>query len=328
MLAGAASRSMVPHVSGLGLALGNAATVLILIVSLVFFALPGAVDWPFIPAEPAFGLDPAAHEPSRIVAVICAIWLVLFSIPLFLFTADTERNVGWARAIGQGLAGVRGTLRKLKTMPNVRNFLIARMIYVDGKTAMIVLGGVYVAGVMGWGAVEMIIYGIVLSILAVAGGVLGGLLDARLGAKRAIQIEIAACLIGLLLMVSIAPGQIFFMPASIAPLWDAPFFRTGPELLMLAAVGLVAVAITAAYASSRTMMTQLSPPEMVGELFGLYALAGAATAWLGPLLVSTATSWTQSQQIGFGSLAILLIGGLSILAWVRPPSDASTQRAA
>lgn len=328
MLAGAASQRMVPHVSGLGLALGNAATVLILIVSLVFFALPGSVDWPFIPDAPALGLDPATHEPSRIVAVICALWLVVFSIPMFLFTADTQRNVGWGRAIREGLAGVRGTLRKLKTMPNVRNFLIARMIYVDAKTAMIVLGGVYVAGVMRWGAVEMIIYGIVLSVLAVLGGVLGGLLDARLGAKRAIQIEIVTCLIGLLLMVSIAPNMILFMPASTAPLWDAPFFRTLPEVLMLAVVGVVAIAITAAYASSRTLMTQLSPPDMVGELFGLYALAGTATAWLGPLLVSTVTSWSQSQQIGFGALALLLLGGLVILAWVRPPSDASMRTAA
>jgi UMF1 family MFS transporter len=325
MLAGAASARMVPHVSGLGLALGNAATVLILVVALVFFALPGNVDWPFVPAAPAFGLDPAAHEPQRIVAVICALWLAIFALPMLLFTHDTQRNAGWGRAIKEGLAGVRGTLIKLKTMPNVRNFLIARMIYVDGKTAMIVLGGVYVAGVMGWGAIEMTIYGIVLSVLAVLGGVLGGVLDATLGAKRAIQIEILACLLGLLGMVSISPTTILFQPASGAPIWDAPFFATAPELLMLAVVGLIAVAITAAYASSRTLMTQLSPPDMVGELFGLYALAGTATAWIGPALVSAATSWTNSQQLGFGALAILLVGGLIGLVFVSPPSDASTQ---
>jgi UMF1 family MFS transporter len=328
MLAGAASPRMIPHVSGLGLALGNAATVLILIVALLLFALPGNVDWPFVPNAPALGLDPATHEPQRIVAVMCAIWLAVFAIPLMLFTNDTERNIGWGKAIREGLAGVRGTLIKLKTMPNVRNFLIARMLYVDAKTAMIVLGGVYVAGVMGWGAIEMTIYGIFLSILAVAGGVLGGVLDAALGAKRAIQIEILSCLLGLVLMVSISPTMILFAPASDAPIWNAPFFSTLPELLMLATVGLVAVAITAAYASSRTLMTQLSPPDMVGELFGLYALAGTATAWLGPALVSAATSLTNSQQLGFGSLAILLLAGFAGLLFVSPPSHASRQTAA
>jgi MFS transporter, UMF1 family len=328
MLAGAASARMVPHVSGLGLALGNAATVLILCGALVFFALPGKVDWPFVPAEPAFGLDPATHEPERIVAVICALWLAVFTLPILLFTADTQRSVGWGRAIREGLAGVRGTLRKLKTMPNVRNFLIARMIYVDAKTAMIVLGGVYVAGVMGWGAIEMMIYGIFLSVLAVLGGLLGGVLDASLGPKRAIQIEIIACLAGLWGMVSINPQMLFFLPASNAPVWNSPFFASLPELAMLGIVGLVAVAITAAYASSRTMMTQLAPPDMVGELFGLYALAGTATAWIGPMLVSAVTSATQSQQLGFGALGILLLGGLIGLAFVRPPSDASRQTAA
>lgn len=328
MLAGATSARLAPRVSGLGLALGNAATVLILCATLVLFALPGNVDWSFVPAAPAFGLDAASFENLRIVPVLCAAWMLVFAVPLMLFTADTPRAIGWGRAIREGLAGVRGTLRTLQTMPDARTFLIARMLYVDATTAMIILGGVYVAGVMGWEVVELTVYGILLSIVAVGGGLAGGALDVALGPKRAIQIEIGACLLGLIAMVSISPASILFMPVSPAPLFNAPFFSTAPELAMLAVVSLVAAAITASVSSSRTLMTQLSPPTMVGELFGLYALAGSATAWLGPALVSFITGISGSQQIGFASLGLLLLGGFAILSRVTPPPRPSTQRAA
>ena len=41
-----------------------------------------------------------------------------------------------------------------------------------------------------------------------------------------------------------------------------------------------AVFITAQYASSRTMLTRITPPDQTGAFFGVYALSGVATAWL------------------------------------------------
>jgi UMF1 family MFS transporter len=58
---------------------------------------------------------------------------------------------------------------------------------------------------------------------------------------------------------------------------------------------------------------------MEGELFGLYALAGSATAWLAPLLVETFTHETQSLRIGFASISILLLVGFVLMFFVRPP---------
>ena len=55
---------------------------------MIAFALPGHVDWSFIPAHPLFGINQAAHEPERLSGPICGIWLLVFSLPLFLFTPD------------------------------------------------------------------------------------------------------------------------------------------------------------------------------------------------------------------------------------------------
>jgi MFS transporter, UMF1 family len=54
-------------------------------------------------------------------------------------------------------------------------------------------------------------------------------------------------------------------------------------------------------------------------VFGLYALAGSATAWLGPLLVEYFTETYQSQRAGFGSITILLVVGFLLLLFVKPP---------
>ena len=323
MLAGATSRRLVPHVSGLGLALGNAASVFMLMFTLYFLAFPGNVDWSFIPAHPAFGLDAKTFEPQRFVALMCGVWLVVFSIPLMLFTADTKRGMSWVQAGRQGLGAVAATLRKIsRERPDIVRFLAARMLYADGKTAILISGGVYAAGMMHWGFIEMTIYGIVIQIVAVMGGFVGG----WLGPKRAIQIEIAVTAVILVAMASFQRDTIFWVwHPSLEPVWNFPYFKTLPEIVYFAVVAFIAISITAAYASSRTLMVRLSPKEIIGELFGIYALAGTATVWMGPLLVDVLTHWGKANtphwalQLGFGSIVVLLIGGFIVLWGVKEP---------
>ncbi len=328
MLSGATTPRLLPHVSGLGLALGNAASVFMLIFTLWFLAFPGNVDWSFIPREPAFGLDPATFEPQRFVALMCAGWLVVFTIPMMLWTADTTKGMPWIQAGREGFGAVVATLRKInRERPDIVRFLAARMLYVDGKTAILISGGVYAAGMMHWGFIEMVIYGIAISIVAVLGGFVGGWLDAWIGPKRAIQLEIGVTALALIAMASFQRDTMFFfIHPSLEPVWAFPYFRTLPEIVYFGVVSFIAVSITAAYASSRTLMTRISPPEMIGELFGIYALAGTATVWMGPLLVDTLTRWAKinapewALQIGFGSIVLLLIGGFIILWDVKEPA--------
>jgi len=117
-----------------------------------------------------------------------------------------------------------------------------------------------------------------------------------------------------------SPTSIFFVPVTPGvPIWDSPVFSTAPELAYLAFACLIAVAITAAYASSRSLMARLAPKGMEGEVFGLYALSGSATAWLAPGLVAYFTSTYQSLRAGFGAIVILLLAGFLLLLLVKPP---------
>ncbi len=321
MLPSIAPRERVGFLSGLGLALGNASSLLILVFMLWGFSLPGKVDWSFIPGKALFGLDTTAFEQDRITGPIAALWLVVFALPLFLFTPDRAR--GERRALAAVRAGFRQlwhTLQELRRYRNVATYLLARMIYNDGKTAVLVFGGVYAAGVFGWDSLTMTVYGIVLSIFAVFGGFVGGWLDDTFGSKRAILISIGGTSLGLILAVSITPDELFFFVPwdRAAPrLWSLPFFASVPELMYIGVVTLVAVFITAAYANSRTMLARIAPPEMMTEFFGIYSLSGTSVAWIGSFTVRWFTEAFSSQRIGFASILIFLALGLVGMLFVR-----------
>jgi UMF1 family MFS transporter len=322
LLVRAAGLSGAHRASGLALSLGNLFSVLALVFTAWAFALPGKVDWGFVPSAPLFGLDPATHEPERVVAFLAAGLLFFGSIPLFLWTPDAPRT---GAPVGRALAQGAGELwRMLKTISHFKDaavYIGSRMFFVDGMNGVLVYAGVYAVGVMRWGALEMLAYGILLSILAVLGGYVGRWLDAGVGPKNALRIEIFATMLALAAFLGMRPDLIlFFWPydaATAAPVWDGPVFRTLPDVVFVLVGFVNAIFITAQYASSRTLLTRLTPPEQTGAFFGVYALSGVATAWLAPTLVNIGTRVTGTQQGGFATLLLLLAVGLAGLFLVR-----------
>jgi UMF1 family MFS transporter len=274
-----------------------------------------------VPAAPLFGLDSALGEPARIAAPIAAVLLVLGVIPLLLFARDAPRRSG---GIGSALAGgARDLVALVRSVRHHRDaaiFLASRMLFSDAQIALILFCGIYAAGVMHWGVLEMTAFGILMSTCAALGGLLSSVLDARLGPKRALQGEIIGTIVGIVALLGVSPTGmrfVFSAAADAAPLWSGPVFTKSPELVFLAIGGIVAVFNTAIFASSRTLLTRLIPPGQSGAFFGLFALSGTATVWLGPLAVQTAVSTFHSQQAGNVAIAILMALGFIPLSLVR-----------
>jgi UMF1 family MFS transporter len=164
-------------------------------------------------------------------------------------------------------------------------------------------------------------YGIILSIFAVLGGLMAGPLDSRVGSRAAVIAEIGVTLACLLVLTTQSRTHIFgFAVSPDKAVWNSPLFPTLPELVYLGGAIIIAISITAAYASSRTLMARLAPKGMEGEFFGLYALSGSATAWMGPMLVGVFTTAFKSLQIGLASTAILLVAGLLLMFLVKQPN--------
>ena len=321
MLSVAGEPKRLSMISGLGLGLGNLAAVLIFIAIAVLFILPGAVQWPF--ARPQFNFDLAAFEHARIAGPICAVWLVTFSIPFFLNAKDPGvPGASWRTAVVTGYHSVLKTLREARKYPDLMKFLIARMFYQDGMAALLALAAVYVALFLDWGFLEMLCFAIYGSAFAFLGGIFGGWLDGKVGVKNALIIEIIGVVLAFSAQLSLTKDTLFFGLVDNYQVWDGLVFQTLSDLTYFGLISVVAVTVTASISSSRSMLVTLSPPGRSGEFFGLYAIAGTITVWMGPLLVELFTTLFNDQRIGMASISLLFAIGMGVLLAVRMPDRA------
>ncbi len=314
----------VGFLSGLGLSANNFGAMISLGLVLYGIALPatGLLDWSGLPDKPWLGLDPAREEHNRIVGPIAGIWLLVFTLPMLLWTPDRKPTGASASgAVRAGFAQLATTIRKARQIKNVALYLLARMLYNDGKVAALAYAGLYGAGVFGWEMAELLMAAILMTPFSILGGFAGGWLDRVIGSKLAILLSVGGSIVVLILSLSMSQTSIFFVipydAALSGVLWDFPAFQTLPEVLYIAIMMSFGVTIGAAFATSRSMMAKIAPVSMIDQFFGLYALSGTATAFLGHMLVGVFTSVFDSQRAGIGSLVILLVAGLILMFWVK-----------
>ncbi len=253
------------------------------------------------PDPPPFGLDKGAAEHVRFVAVIVALWFALFILPLFAFTPDRPRaDLPLRRAVRNGLAALVATLKKLRRHRNVLRFLVAKMIYVDGLNTLFVFGGIYAAGSFGMGFDEILLFGVIVNVASGLGAFAFAWVDDWIGARRTIAIALVALIL--------CSGGILLVE-------DKTWFY-----LLAGGIGAF---LGPAQAASRSLMARLAPRELMTEFFGLYALAGKATAFVGPALVGWVTYAAGSQRVGMATILPFFVVGLWLLWGVREPARGS-----
>jgi MFS transporter, UMF1 family len=313
----------VGRVSGLSCGVGNIGTVTTMTIMLFGIALPASpdVNWSFLPDDPLFGLDATTFEHARISGPIAALWMAGFMIPMLLWTPDRAgTGLTLLEAVRDGLRQLITTIQRVRQVSNVAMFLTGRMLYNDGMIAVQAYCGIYAAGTFGWDVATILVFALSISVFSILGGFFGGWLDDRVGSRRSILISVFATILGVIVSVSVTPNEIFFVPFDAqahAPTWSFPYFRTWPELIFVLTYMLLATTVTAAIANSRAMMARIAPLSMMSQFFGLYALSGTATTFLGHSLVAVFTSMFQSQRVGFASTILLLVAGLFAVTYVR-----------
>ncbi len=286
MLPSVAPPSILGRISGWGWALGYLGGLISLVVALFVF----------VQAEPApFGLDKGSAEHVRATALLVAVWFAIFALPIF-FTVkeDGAGGVPLTAAIGRGLRQLIATFKNARAHGNTLRYLVAAMIYSDGVHTVFALGGVYAAVVFGMELADVIVLGIALNVTAGLGAFAFAWIDDRIGSKRTISIALVALIITTIGVLAAPTAMLFWIAALIM----STFF--GPV-----------------QAASRTLMARLSPPEMRGEMFGLFSLSGKVTAFAGPALVGTIALAADSYRIGMAVVPVFLIVGLWILRGVR-----------
>jgi UMF1 family MFS transporter len=268
--------------SGFGFALGYLGGILILIVCIKIF-----IDTDVLP----FGLSKENSENIRATSIVVALWYLFFSIP-FLFSLKKK--------IKNKIEKSSNNIKKIKNLfwdkglNNLGKFLIARMLYADGLNAIIIMGGIFAVGVFDLEIKDLLVLSVLMNITAFTGAIIGGYANDKFSSKSVIIFSLLGLIFSSTIILFIKTKIFFLIFASINGFFIGPI-----------------------QSASRVFITKSIDKNNQASGFGLFALSGKLTSFIGPLLVSTLTYISNSQRIGFSATIILLLIGLLILLKVK-----------
>lgn len=249
---------------------------------------------------------------ARTLAAGSGAWLLLFMLPCILLCPQPPaRTARWRDSLARGLAELSLAFRRLATQPELRRFLLARMVYWDGTMSLFSFISIIAATVLGWGTREMTVFGVSGLVAGALAGGSSGRLEGWFGTQRTLELAVAA-----VLTVTVALALLVGVGTPPADRLHGLDTGLGRGFLMLAIIGCFLLGVI--MASSRSMLVRLALPDRLGEAFGLYVMVGRASSFLAPLLVAVSTSITSNQRAGvFGVAAALLAAGLWLLRRVQ-----------
>jgi UMF1 family MFS transporter len=303
------------RLSGTGWATGYVGGILSLILVLGFLAADPDTGRTLFGFKPLFGLDPGTHQGDRISGPLTGIWFIVFVLPMFLLTPDYPARQRWREALREGLSDLRQTLGELPKRKSLAAFLLANMIYTDGLVSLFAFGGIYAAGTFGWNTIQIGTFGILLAIAGTFGAWLGGKLDDRLGPKRVIAGSMLILLLAIVAILLVDRDTVLFVKVA-APAPGGALFAAAAERAYLVLGCLIGAAGGPLQAASRTLLIRLAPQHRVAQYFGLFALTGKVTSFVGPLLIGVITEITASQKAGMAVLVVFFVAGLALLGRV------------
>ncbi|MBH0237254.1 MFS transporter [Methylobrevis sp. L22] len=305
------------RLSGTGWAAGYAGGLVSLALMLGLFAADPGTGKTLAGLDPAFGLDAAAREGDRASGPFSALWFLLLALPMFLFTPDAPKRLPFRAALVAGAKQLKATLAALPGQRNAAFFLAANMIYTDGLIALFAFGGIYAVGAFGWGTIEIGLFGILLTLTGTIGAFVGGRLDDRLGPKAVVTGALVLLITAALGILSIDGEHVLFVVEVGGPApGDGLFASTSERLYILFGI-VIGIAAGPLQAASRSLLVRVAPAGQTAEFFGLFALTGKITSFMGPLLVGLVTDLTGSQRLGLVPLVAFFAIGLTLLRRVR-----------
>ena len=266
--------------------LGYAGTVIIFIIYYGIFLLP---------EDPIFSLDKSTYENIRISFPITGLWILLFSLPLFISFKDSNSNksigkINFKESFNQILI----TFKDLQKYKNIIWFLIARLFYMDGINAIFAVAAIYATLVFGMSTTDIIMLGIGTNIAAGIGSWIFSLIENKIGSKNIIVFSLICIFIISLIILLIDQKNTFIILA----IGLSSFF--GPI-----------------QSASRVYFAKSIPDEKKYEFFGFYSFSGKVTSFIGPVLFGTISYSFSSPKLGMASLLVLFAVGLLTLTKVK-----------
>ena len=236
----------------------------------------------------------------RISLASAGVWWLVFTI-LFPQRRLVQRAPARELPAGENLFshGVKQIMHTLSEMrrkyPVTLRYLIAYLIYNDGIQTVIVVAAAYAADELEVEAQTILLLVLMIQFVAFGGALLFGAMAQRMGAKRAIMISLVLW--------------------SVVVIYAFAFLTNTVQLFALGVV--IALVLGGSQALSRSLFSQMIPPNQESEYFGFYEISERGTSWIGPIVFGLAVQITGQQRPAIISLIIFFIVGLLLLSRVN-----------
>ena len=272
------------RLSGIGTAIGYCGTVFVGL--LIFF------------------LDIPVVDRFRVTAAL----FLVFAIPIFVYVREQRRPAEQplTRAdVFDAFGQLKRSIAHARRVPGLGRFLLGRFFYSDAVNTVIVVMSVVVVKTMGLSEADANLILLMLTFVAIGMSFFWGWLADRRGPKQTLVWVLISWAVGLVLGgVAIGFGAAGLVPFLIA------------GAILGSGLGGVQVA-------DRVLMVRLSPPDRIGEFFGIYGLVGKGSQVVGQLLygviifVLLDSAGNGAYQVAVLSLLVTMLIGLWLVWPVR-----------
>ena len=221
---------------------------------------------------------------------------LLIAVPLLVLLKERPRPVQ-AHTLVERVSGTVGQLRttlwRFHRFPGLLRFLVARFWYSWSFNTASTFAILYGTETVGFTAREVEVVLLLGILVAIPSGLVWGRVVDRIGPGRVLSFALSGWVAVLLAAIAIAH---FELPAY---LWIPVGLASG-------------VVVAGTWVADRPCMMAFSPPEYLGELFGLHNMTGRLSSIAGPFF------WGLiSVTLGFGqTAAVLTLAACAIIALV------------
>ena len=239
--------------------------------------------------------------------LLSAVLFGVFAVPIFAVVREPRPDDAQPITGRGGLGSWSQLARPIehaREVPGLLRFLVGRFFYSDAVNTIIVVMSIVAVRAVGLTDTEAILVLLALTVVAIGASFAWGAVVDRLGPKRTLLIILASWAVGL------AIGGLSLgleNPLKI--------------VLFLFAGGILGSGLGGVQVADRVLMVRLSPPERLGEFFGLYGLVGKGSQVIGQLAYG-AVIFLLFDSLGTGAYQVAVLSLLATMligAWLILP---------
>ena len=221
--------------------------------------------------------------------------LLLFSLPCFLFVKDPETGqTSPPIRFKEAFNTLKQTFLRARQYRSLFRFILIHFLVLDAVNTIIAFMAIYASKVIGFSSGQITSFLISSTVGAMIGSWIIGILVKHKGVIWSYWLVLGLWITALFL-TAISQSENFFRVV-------------GP----IAGVGMGGVWVV-----SRAFIVEYSPPEKVGEFFGLYGLAGKAASIMGPMLWGGVVwALNSTETLKYRIAVIVLLGIVTIAAFL------------